>query len=143
MDNQFVFNYFINTSFIYSEYTRAITNGILGKKVEFVPDVNLKMGLKFGYKNFSSSIQYSYLSDQFTDAENSGFGDISGIVGKIPGYQILDFSASYKYKFAKLETGINNLLGENYFTRRATGYPGPGIIPSAPRNYYVTLELKF
>jgi len=143
MDNQFVLNYFINTSFINSEYTRAITNGILGKKVEFVSDVNLKTGLKFGYKNFSSSIQYSYLSDQFTDAENSGFGDISGIVGEIPEYQILDFSASYKYKFAKLETGINNLLDENYFTRRATGYPGPGIIPSAPRNYYVTLELKF
>ena len=143
LNNAYTFNYFINTSFINSEYTRAITSGILGKKVEFVPNVNLKTGLKFGYKNYSTSLQYSYLSEQFTDASNSGAGDISGIVGKIPSYNILDFSTSYKYKFAKLEAGINNVLDNSYFTRRATGYPGPGIIPSAPRNYYLGLELKF
>jgi Fe(3+) dicitrate transport protein len=143
MSNEYTFNYFINTSFIKSEYTRAITSGILGKKVEFVPDVNLKTGLKFGYKNFSSSLQYTYLSAQFTDAQNSGSGDISGIVGEIPAYSILDFSTAYTYKNAKIEAGINNVLDNSYFTRRATGYPGPGIIPSAPRNWYAGLELKF
>jgi Fe(3+) dicitrate transport protein len=143
MNNTYTFNYFVNTSFINSEYTRAITSGILGKKVEFVPDVNLKTGLKFGYKNFSSSLQYTYLSTQFTDAQNSSSGDISGIVGEIPAYSILDFSSAYKYRFAKIEVGVNNVLDNSYFTRRATGYPGPGIIPSAPRNWYVGLELKF
>lgn len=143
LDHQYVFNYFINTSFIKSEYTKTIANGILGNTLEFVPTINLKTGLKFGYKNFNSSIQYTYLSNQFTDAENSDSSDISGIVGKIPAYNILDFSLSCRYKFAKLETGVNNVLNENYFTRRATGYPGPGIIPSAPRNYYLTLEFKF
>jgi Fe(3+) dicitrate transport protein len=143
MNNTYTFNYFVNTSFINSEYTRAITSGILGKKVEFVPDVNLKTGLKFGYKNFSSSLQYTYLSTQFTDAQNSSSGDISGIVGEIPAYSILDFSSAYKYRFAKIEVGVNNVLDNAYFTRRATGYPGPGIIPSAPRNWYVGLELKF
>jgi Fe(3+) dicitrate transport protein len=143
MNTTYTFNYFVNTSFIKSEYTRAVTSGILGKKVAFVPDVNLKTGLKFGYKNFSSSLQYTYLSAQFTDAQNSGSGDISGIVGKIPAYSILDFSSAYKYKFAKIEVGVNNVLDNSYFTRRATGYPGPGIIPSAPRNWYVGLELKF
>jgi Fe(3+) dicitrate transport protein len=143
LNTDYVFNYFINTSFINSKYTKAITSGILGKNVEFVPDVNLKTGIKFGYKNFSSSLQYTYLSAQFTDAQNSGSGDIAGIVGEIPAYSILDFSTSYKYKYAKLEAGINNVLDNSYFTRRATGYPGPGIIPSAPINYYVGLELKF
>ncbi|WP_299013738.1 TonB-dependent receptor [uncultured Polaribacter sp.] len=143
LNNDFVLNYFINTSFINSEYTNAITNGILGKRVEFVPDVNLKTGLKFGYKNFTTSLQYTYLSSQFTDAQNSGSGDISGIIGEIPAYSILDFSLAYKYKIAKIEGGVNNLLNANYFTRRATGYPGPGIIPSAPRNFYLGLELKF
>ena len=143
MNTTYTFNYFVNTSFIKSEYTRAVTSGILGKKVAFVPDVNLKTGLKFGYKNFSSSLQYTYLSAQFTDAQNSGSGDISGIVGEIPAYSILDFSSAYKYKFAKIEVGVNNVLDNSYFTRRATGYPGPGIIPSAPRNWYVGLELKF
>ena len=41
----------------------------------------------------------------------------------------------------KLEAGINNIFDEIYFTRRATGYPGPGIIPSPPRNTYLTLQI--
>ena len=142
-NNDYSFNYFLNTSFIDSEYTRVVQNGIKGNKVEFVPDINLKTGFRFGYKNFTSSIQYTYLSDQFSDASNSPPGDVSGIIGTIPSYDILDISASYRYKFLKVETGINNLLDNSYFTRRATGYPGPGIIPSIPRNWYVTVEFKF
>ena len=41
-----------------------------------------------------------------------------------------------------MEVGINNLLNELYFTRRATGYPGPGIIPSDKRNCYLSLQVK-
>lgn len=141
--DQFNLNYFINTSIVDSEYSRAATNGIKGNKIEFVPDINLKTGLRFGYDNFTSSIQYTYLSNQFSDAENSFYGDVSGIVGVIPSYDIVDVSAAYTHKFIKLETGINNLLNNRYFTRRATGYPGPGIIPSIPRNWYLTVELKF
>ena len=48
-----------------------------------------------------------------------------------------------RFKNYKLEFGINNILDNHYFVRRATGYPGPGIIPSPPRNYYITLQLKF
>ncbi|TYP98788.1 Fe(3+) dicitrate transport protein [Tenacibaculum adriaticum] len=140
--NEFSFNYFINASFIQSEYTRSIRNTVKGNQVEFVPDMNLKTGLKFGYKNFLSSIQYTYLGEQFTDASNSVNPSLSGVNGLIYAYDVLDFSASYKYKYFKLETGVNNMLDNHYFTRRATGYPGPGIIPSAPRNWYVTLEIK-
>ncbi len=142
-NSEYVFNYFINSSFITSEYTKSEINGIVGNQVEFIPNINIKTGARFGYKNFLASIQYSYLSRQFSDATNATGGSISGVTGEIPAYDILDFSASYKYKFAKIETGINNVLDNNYFTRRATGYPGPGIIPSSPRNYYLTLELKF
>ena len=35
------------------------------------------------------------------------------------------------------------MLNHKYFTReRATGYPGPGIIPSSGMNLYGTLEIK-
>lgn len=143
MNSNFVFNYFINSSFITSEYTKSEKNGVVGNEVEFIPNVNIKTGFKFGYNNFTASLQYSYLSRQFSDATNASGGSINGVTGEIPAYSILDFSTSYKYKFAKLEAGVNNLLDNAYFTRRATGYPGPGIITSAPRNYYVGLELKF
>ena len=69
-------------------------------------------------------------------------GNSSGILGLIPEYNIVDFSLSYKLNKIKVETGINNLLDREYFNRRAVGYPGPGIIPSPNRNYYITFEVK-
>ncbi|MDD7887052.1 TonB-dependent receptor [Flavivirga sp. 57AJ16] len=143
LDNNFKLNYFINTSIINSEYTASEQSGIKGNQVEFIPDLNLKTGLQGGYKNLLASIQYTYLGKQFTDATNSTIASLSGVVGEIPEYDILDVSLSYSYKRFKLETGINNALDNSYFTRRATGYPGPGIIPSAPRNFYATLQVKF
>ncbi len=142
MDNDFSFNYFINASFISSEYTESQQSGVQGNQVEFVPDVNIKTGLRFGYKNLLANVQYSYLASQFTDATNSQDSNLSGVIGAIPQYDIMDVALSYTYKRFKLETGINNVLDETYFTRRATGYPGPGIIPSAPRNFYATLQIK-
>jgi Fe(3+) dicitrate transport protein len=142
LSNDFSFNYFINTSIISSEYTASDQIGVKGNKVEFVPDLNLKTGLKFGYKDLSTSLQYTYLSQQFTDATNSVDANISGVIGEIPSYDILDVSVAYTYRRFKLETGINNLLDNAYFTRRATGYPGPGIIPSEPRTWYATLQIK-
>lgn len=43
----------------------------------------------------------------------------------------------------KLESGVSNFTNNYYFTRRATGYPGPGIIPSENRVFYTTLEFRF
>ena len=135
-------NYFINTGIIDSKYIRSKENGVVGKKVEFVPNVNIKTGIKYGIKNFLSNIQLTYLSSQYTDSSNATKGNMSGVIGEIPEYLLLDISFSFKYNKVKAETGINNLLDQEYFTRRATGYPGPGIITSPPRNIYFTLEIR-
>ncbi|HBX65713.1 MAG TPA: TonB-dependent receptor, partial [Balneolaceae bacterium] len=113
--------------------------------VEFVPLLNFKTGFNFGYKDLLGSIQYTYVSDQYTDASNAeqnARDNQSGIRGTIPAYDVLDLSLSWSYKNLSLETGINNVLDSWYFTRRATGYPGPGIIPSPPRTFYATLQFR-
>ena len=141
--NEFMdFNIFLNFSYIESKYLESKEVGITGKQVEFVPKNNFKTGLKFGYKNFAINFQYSYLSNQFTDSSNAVSGNLSGVIGEIPSYEISDLSLSYKLRNIKFEAGINNLFDEIYFTRRATGYPGPGIIPSPPKNSYLTVEIK-
>ena len=142
MPESFSLNTFVNTSFITSEYTASQVPGIRGKKIEFVPEKNLKTGLRFGYNNLMLNFQYTYLSSQFTDASNATVGNLSGVVGEIPAYSVMDLSLSYSYKKFKGECGINNLQDNHYFTRRATGYPGPGIIPSAPRTVYFTVQIK-
>ena len=143
LDNRYIMSSFLNFSLIESSYVSSNEPGIKGKEVEFVPKYNFKTGVKFGYKNFTSYLQYSYLSDQFSDSSNSISSNLSGVIGLIPAYDILDFSANYSFKAFRIEAGINNILDNHYFTRRATGYPGPGIIPSPPRNYYCTIQFKF
>ena len=138
--------YFMNAAFTRSEYLRSEENNVVGKQVEFIPLVNLKTGLRAGYQNLLASVQFTYLSEQFTDVENSripGAGDRrEGVIGTIPAYGVVDLSASYTYRRWKLEAGINNLLNARYFTRRATGYPGPGIIPAEPQSFYTTLQFS-
>lgn len=140
----FRLNTFVNFAYTKSEYTASKEANVKGKQVEFIPKINLKTGIHFGYKNFLGSLQYTYLSKQFTDATNSprDFESQSGIIGEIPAYDIMDLSLSYSFSRFKVETGINNVLDNSYFTRRATGYPGPGILPSQPRTWYATLQIK-
>lgn len=145
-DLQYKWNVFVNTSFTNSEYIESDIPGVEGNKVEFVPNVNLKTGTSFGYKNFLASLQYTYLSDQYTDASNAPIDvddNVRGIEGQIPSYHVMDLSLSYSFSRFRIETGVNNLTDNSYFTRRATGYPGPGIIASAPRTYYATFQFKF
>lgn len=136
---------FANTAVTQSEYLDSEIAGIEGNDVEFVPTLNLKTGINFGFKNLLGSVQYTYISKQFTDASNALQNvrdNQSGIKGEIPAYDVLDLSMSWSHKQLSLESGVNNILNSSYFTRRATGYPGPGIIPSPPRTFYVTLQIK-
>ena len=142
LNSAYIFNTFLNLSIIESNYIKSDEPGVEGKEVEFVPKYNIKYGIKFGYKNFTTYLQYSYLASQFSDSSNSVESNLSGVIGQIPAYDILDLSMNYKLGKIKFETGVNNILNTFYFTRRATGYPGPGIIPSPPRNYYLTLQYK-
>jgi Fe(3+) dicitrate transport protein len=142
----FVWNLFTNSAFTRSKYLKSEAPNIEGNEVEFVPLINLKTGTGIGYKNFLSSIQLTYLTSQYTEAGNSktNLNDgIYGIFGQIPAYYVADFSSSYKWKNWKIEVGINNFTNNRYFTRRATGYPGPGILPSDPKIFYTTLEFVF
>ena len=140
---KYYLNSFINYSFIETKYSNSDIQGIKGKKVEFVPKDNLKFGLRYGYKNLTLNIQFSYVSEQFTDSSNAFEGNLSGVIGVIPAYELVDLSGAFKLNKFKLEFGVNNTLNEAYFTRRATGYPGPGIIPSPGRNFYLSTQYKF
>ncbi len=130
-----------NFALLNATYTNSEENGIEGNDVELVPPFNLKTGINFGWKNFTATYQYALVGEHFSDASNA-IRTPSAIEGIIPSYHVMDLSFSYQYKFLQLETGINNLTNNTYFTRRATGYPGPGIIPSDGRSFYVTVGFR-
>lgn len=130
---------FVNFSFIQGEYISG-ASAIVGNEVEQVPPISLKTGFAAKYKRFSGSLLYAYVSEHFSDATNA-IRVADATRGLIPSYQIIDLAASYELGRFKFSTGVNNLLDASYFTRRATGYPGPGIIPAEPRRWYVGLKV--
>lgn len=132
---------FVNGSLINAVYHTSQTS-FDGKKVEYVPQYILRTGLNYAYKGFGLTIQYSYTAEQFSDASNT-LTSSTGLVGVIPSYSVLDLSLHYNWKKFSLMTGINNFSNSKYFTRRADGFPGPGLIPADPINGYVTLGFRF
>jgi Fe(3+) dicitrate transport protein len=133
---------FANIAFINSEYVKSELPGVQGNEVEFVPKTNLKSGIRFGIGKFKLAYQYTYVANQFSEASNAVSGNYTGIVGQIPAYAIMDISLSYQYKRYQLQGTVNNLTNRYYYTRRATGYPGPGILPSDGRGFYISFQVK-
>lgn len=136
----FIYN---NFSYINAKYITSKEPAYVGNEVEFVPNYTLRSGLRFGNKSFSLNLKFSYVSSQFTDATNAKLASPDATIGEIPSYYILDFSGFYQFKkWFKIEAGITNLTNNIYFTRRATAYPGPGVMPSEGIGGYITLEFK-
>lgn len=135
-------SFFVNTSFVHSTYLKSALPNIEGKEVEFAPNINLKSGLEMQWKGWQGRLQATYLSRQFTDATNDINGGSTAVTGIIPSFAVLDFGLTYAYGRWQFETGVNNLLDHAYFTRRATGYPGPGIIPSPGRSVYLGVQVR-
>ncbi len=133
---------FTNLATIHSEYFNSDNSAIEGKQVEHVPAITLKSGVNLILGRLSSTIQVNYVSDQYTDATNAESAPGS-VIGIIPSYTVLDWSSTLRFsEGVKFSFGVNNLLNRSYFTRRAGGYPGPGIIPSPTRNFYVSLGVR-
>jgi Fe(3+) dicitrate transport protein len=134
-------NTFISASYVSAVYQTQLTVSN-GKQVEYAPKYILRSGMSYGYRGLGVSLQYSYTEQQFSDANNTSYSG-NGLTGIIPAYSMVDFSIHYSIRKLKLSAGSNNLTNSKYFTRRADGFPGPGIIPADPINYYLTLGFKF
>ena len=140
---------FTSTSYMHARYIQGevasagVNKSIVGNKVEAVPDWITRNGLDILYKGFSATILYSYTSSTFSDAVNTVLPPASGATGFNPGYDLWDINTSlHTNRFLSVRAGINNIFNKQYFTKRPTFYPGPGIWPGDGRNVYVTLGVK-
>ncbi|MEX2595571.1 MAG: TonB-dependent receptor [Salibacteraceae bacterium] len=130
-----------NVALVDARYMSSDISAFDDNQVENVPFCNFKTGIGFKRGNFSAGSQLNYVSRQFTDATNAEFFP-DATVGVIPAFSVIDLSMAYTWKCIQLEGSVNNLTDEIYFTRRATGYPGPGIIPAERRMFFMTLQVK-
>jgi Fe(3+) dicitrate transport protein len=145
---------FVSYSFTEAVYNNLkvvskVGNGLIetnlkNKSVENAPVHILRSGVTYVYKGLTLTTQISFVSSAFSDANNTVLPTANGQVGLIPAYTVADITATYKFtKAFNIKTGINNLSNENYFTRRSGGYPGPGILPSDGRTFFVSFGANF
>ena len=135
---------FVNAAYIQSYYLRSKEPNYIGKQVEYVAPLIVRGGLKHKVKNWSSQFQVSYTNEQYSDASNAEIPSGDAVIGLVPSYFIMDFSTRYEWKYnLSFELSVNNLTNQKYFTRRASGYPGPGILPSDGIQIFGTLQYKF
>lgn len=148
------FDIFASMSFIDSRYidfqiiklteTVLTETNLSGNRVENAPRYIHNFGMSWGNNNISATIQYKMSGNIFTDAHNTLIGSTNGQNGVLAAYEIWDFSSEYKFlKKFNIRTGVNNLANRKYATRRASGYPGPGILPGEGRSFYLSVGAKF
>lgn len=133
--------FFVSYSYIDAKYIRSEKDILKGKKVETAPNNILRSGLTYKLPRISTTLNYSYISEQFSDANNTVFST-TGSNGLVPAYYVMDWSTKFTFKTLSIGLSINNFTNNKYFTRRATSYPGPGIIPAEPRTFLLSAEIK-
>jgi Fe(3+) dicitrate transport protein len=136
-----IFNsYSYNKATYSNDYKLTLTKGNL---VENAPQHILRSGISFGYKYFLFTSQFNYVSESFSDANNTITATANGQSGLIPSYTIFDATLQIKLpNRIIIKSGINNLFNEKYFTRRAGGYPGPGVLPADGRTAFLSFGIK-
>jgi len=123
--------------------TQGNTNvNIKGNYVEGTPEWINRAGLSFLNKNLTTTLQFSYVGMNYSDANNTQF-NVIGASGKVPAYYVFDWSFNYNFfKNYHFTANVNNILNEKYFTRRINMYPGPGILPADGTTFNIGLGLK-
>lgn len=148
---------FTTLSFIEATYTDFKTTQISGSAPNItIKEINLKgnrvenapryihnFGITWSFKNFSSTLQNRRTGFVYSDANNTETPTANGVTGKLEGYSVYDLSMEYRFleKFTA-RGGINNLDNTIYATRRAGGYPGPGILPNDARTFFLSIGVK-
>jgi Fe(3+) dicitrate transport protein len=133
---------FTNAAFVYARYGESLEAAYSNKWVELVPPLTIKSGIKFYAGKLTNSLLFTYVQEHYTDGTNVEF-DPNAVAGIIPSYFVLDFGTSYELnKYFTFKGGVNNFTNNKYFTRRASGYPGPGIIPADGINFYLTASIS-
>ncbi|SHM44278.1 TonB-dependent receptor family protein [Mucilaginibacter sp. OK098] len=139
---------FNSLGYDHARYTSgSLANGatnisLAGKWLEGTPEWINRTGLTYLNKHVSTTLQYSYVGKNYTDANNTVFNP-TGLSGIVPAYHVFDWSFNYSFfKNYHIFSNISNVFNAKYFSRRITILPGPGILPADGRTFNVGFGVK-
>ena len=147
---KFGLSIFTSTSLLDARYTNAIVKSgnenidIDGNKVETAPRIITRNGASIRFKKLSFSVLYSYTAESFADPLNTVEPNkATGAVGLVPSYNIVDINSSVRIsRNLEARINVNNIFDRQYFTKRPSFYPGPGVWSSDGRNGSITVIVR-
>jgi Fe(3+) dicitrate transport protein len=139
-------DYYISTKNAAGKYDSF---NLKGNSVENAPQDILRAGIGYQWasqkhpqRKFIVQCQFSHVSGCYSDANNTMAASSNAVTGFIPAYSVWDLNSSYVInKNVSFKLSVNNLTNEKYFTRRAGGYPGPGLMPSDGRSILASIGI--
>lgn len=144
--------FFTSTALFRSRYVDAFVKSgsntgdnidVSGNRIESVPSVITRNGFTARYKTASISFLYSYTGASYADALNTETPSKSGAVGLVPSYGLLDINASVRISSQLIvRFNVNNVTDRQYFTKRPSFYPGPGVWSSDGRSVNCSVGIK-
>ena len=130
----------VNASLIRGRY-RSGGAAVEGRAVEYAPPLTLRLGVAARRGPWSAQVLATHVREHYSDATNAELV-ADATRGLIPTYTVLDANLGYTHAWLRVQVGANNLADARYFTRRATGYPGPGILPAEARGLYASARVS-
>lgn len=116
---------------------------VTGNQVESAPRFTSRNGVTVRYRKASLTAQYSYVGLTYSDALNTAVPSANGAKGPVPAYGVVDLNASWRAtSWLHVRGSINNLLNNQYFTKRPLFYPGPGVWSSDGRNAVLSVGIN-
>jgi len=108
-------------------------NRTVGKQLPQVPELSLRAGANFGWKNASAGFSYIHNSERYTTPDHSSPLD------PLRGFEVSDIFAGYDFRINNYEAGlfvrVNNVFDERYEVIR--NFPMPG------RHFELSVRFEF
>lgn len=116
---------------------------IAGNRLEGVPAVISRNGINFHAGKWHGFLQYSYVSESYSDPFNTRQPAPTGATGIVPSYLVIDAGVSFSVsEKIQIRLNVNNIADEQYFTKRPVIYPGAGVWNSDGRSWIATVTMN-
>lgn len=111
-----------------------------GNRLTYAPEHMANVRLVYSKDRWSGNFGFNYVSEQFTDFQNTEAAAANGQSGLIPSYMVWDLNVSHNLtQSTRVYTSVRNLFDKQYISSRAP----QGIFPGMGRMAEVGLEVRF
>jgi Fe(3+) dicitrate transport protein len=111
-----------------------------GNRLTYAPKHSMNANIDYATHRWSSGIGMAYISQQFSNLENTIDPSANGRTGILPSYTVYQLNGEIKIdKKTKIFATVKNLLDKKYISSRAP----EGIFPGMGRSITLGLDSKF